>query len=184
MLPFALLIKPVFHLRIFSYEATFAEFSLVSNFFRSEKIKRSNPTFYYFRTKNVASYEKIRKRKTSVKIKYVNKNFVNFIQISRFPHLTLKLWNDAEQTFKCKWPYILRSNTFFYCEWRFIFHLYFPNQIEFNCKSNRAWSLVVPLIVTRCHSMYHSLSLYVPLVCLFINSHSGTSSDNEWYNEW
>ena len=24
--------------------------------------------------------------------------------IHRIPHLTLKLWNDAEETFKCKWP--------------------------------------------------------------------------------
>ena len=30
-------------------------------------------------------------------------------------------------------------------------------------------SLVVPLIVIRCHSLYHSLSLDVPLVGLFIN---------------
>ena len=32
--------------------------------------------------KKVASYEKIHKQNTSFKIKYVNKNFVNFIQIS------------------------------------------------------------------------------------------------------
>ena len=30
-------------------------------------------------------------------------------------------------------------------------------------------SLVVPLVVIRCHSLYHSLSLDVPLVWLFIN---------------
>ena len=37
---------------------------------------------YYNRTKKVGSYEKIRKWKTSFKIKYVNKNFINFNQIS------------------------------------------------------------------------------------------------------
>ena len=41
-----------------------------------------NPTFYYFWTKKVASYEKTRKWKINFKFKYVNKNFVNFIQIS------------------------------------------------------------------------------------------------------
>ena len=43
-------------------------------------------------------------------------------------------------------------------------------------------SLVVPLVVIRCHSMYHSLSLVVicchslsldvPLICLFMNDHT------------
>ena len=75
LFPLAWLIKPVFHLQIFSYEAPFSKLSLVSDLFRRKKV-RSNPTFC-FRTKNVASNVKIRKWKTSVKIKYVNKNSLN-----------------------------------------------------------------------------------------------------------
>ena len=64
----------------FRTKRLFPEFSFVSDFFRSKK--GSNPTLYCFRTKKVISYEKIRKWKTSFQINYVNKNFVNFIQIS------------------------------------------------------------------------------------------------------
>ena len=32
-------------------------------------------------------------------------------------------------------------------------------------------SLVVPLVVIPCHLLYHSFSLDVPIVCLFINDH-------------
>ena len=41
--------------------------------------------------KKVVSYEKIRKWKNSFKKKYVNKNFVNFIQISTASHI--ELWS-------------------------------------------------------------------------------------------
>ena len=41
--------------------------------FIEAKEVESNPTLYYFRTKKVASYVKIRKWKTSFKIEYVNK---------------------------------------------------------------------------------------------------------------
>ena len=65
----------------FCSKGPFAEFSLVSDFFQSKKGKIKS-YFYCFRTKKVASFEKIPKWKTSFKIKYVNKSFVNFIQIS------------------------------------------------------------------------------------------------------
>ena len=41
-----------------------------------------NPTFYCFLKKKVTLYEKNCKWETSFKIKYVKKDFVNFIQIS------------------------------------------------------------------------------------------------------
>ena len=70
----------------------------LATFFEVKKIG-SNPTFYCFQAKKVASYEKIRKWKTSVKIKYGDKNFCEFYpNIHRIPHLTLKLRNDAERT--------------------------------------------------------------------------------------
>ena len=82
LLPLAWLIKPVLHLRIFSYEVTFLLNShWLVTFFEVKKVG-SNPTFYCFQTKKVASHEKTCKWKTSFKIKYVNKTFVNFIQIS------------------------------------------------------------------------------------------------------
>ena len=100
-------IKPVFHLQIFSFKATFCVNShWLATFFEVKKVE-SNPIFYCFRTKKVASYEKIRKWKVSFKIKYAIKNFCKFYpNILRIPHLSLELWNDAERTFKCKWPNI------------------------------------------------------------------------------
>ena len=92
----------------FSFHTTF-HFFVQSNFLLNSlwlatffKVKKvgSNPTFYCFRTTKVGLYEKIRKWKTSFNIKYVNKNFAN---IHCIPHLTLQLWNDAEQILNCKW---------------------------------------------------------------------------------
>ena len=58
LLPLAWLIKPVLHLRIFSYEVTFLLNShWLATFFEVKKVG-SNPTFYCFRTKKVASHEK------------------------------------------------------------------------------------------------------------------------------
>ena len=100
LFPLAWRIKPVSTCKFFRTKQLFAEFSLVSDFFRSKKLG-SNPTFYCFQAKKVASYEKIRKWKTNVKIKYGDKNFCEFYpNIHRIPHLTLKLRNDAERTFK------------------------------------------------------------------------------------
>ena len=65
----------------FHYLGQLTKFSLFSYFFWSKKVG-CNPTFYCFWTKKVTSYEKIRKWKTGFKIRYVNKNFVNFIQTS------------------------------------------------------------------------------------------------------
>ena len=91
LLPLAWLIKPVFHLRIFSFEATFLLNShWLATFFDIKKVG-SNPTFYCFWKKKIASNEKICKWKTSFKIKYVNKNFVNFMQVSTTSHI--KLWS-------------------------------------------------------------------------------------------
>ena len=56
-------------------------FCLLVTFFKVKKVG-SNPTFYCFWTKKVASYEKNCKWKTSCKIKYVSKNFVN---LSKYP---------------------------------------------------------------------------------------------------
>ena len=82
LLPLAWPINPVFHLRIFFVRSDFLLYShWLATFFEVKKVG-SNPTFYCFRTKKVASYEKICKGKTSFNIKYVNKNFVNFIEIS------------------------------------------------------------------------------------------------------
>ena len=55
----------------------------LATFLQSKKVE-SNPTFYCFGTKRGPSYEKICKWKSSFKfkIRYVNKNFVDFIQIS------------------------------------------------------------------------------------------------------
>ena len=48
LIPLAWLIKPVFHLQIFSFEATFLLNShWLATFFEIKKV-RSNPTFYCF----------------------------------------------------------------------------------------------------------------------------------------
>ena len=58
--------KPIFDLQIFSYNFLLNSHWLLT-FFELKKLG-SNPIFYCFRTKKVASYEKIRKWKTSFKI--------------------------------------------------------------------------------------------------------------------
>ena len=80
LLPLASPIKPVFHLRIFFVRSEFL-LSWLATFFEVKKVG-SNPTFYCFRAKKVASYKKIRKWKASFKINYSNKYLVIFIQIS------------------------------------------------------------------------------------------------------
>ena len=89
LLQLAWLIKPVFHLRIFFVWSNFLLNShLLATFFEVKKVG-SNPTFYCFQTKKVVSSEKICKWKTSFNIKYVNKNFVNFIQRATASHIWL-----------------------------------------------------------------------------------------------
>ena len=74
--------KAGFPLAIFCVRSNFLlNFHWLATFFKVKKVG-SNLTFYCFRKKKVTSYEKIRKWKTSFKFKYVNKNFVNFIQVS------------------------------------------------------------------------------------------------------
>ena len=58
--------KPIFDLQIFSYNFLLSSHWLLT-FFELKKLG-SNPIFYCFRTKKVASNEKIRKWKTSFKI--------------------------------------------------------------------------------------------------------------------
>ena len=53
----------------------------LATFFEVKEVG-SNPTFYSFQSKEIILYEKIFKWKTSFKIRYVNNDFVNFIQIS------------------------------------------------------------------------------------------------------
>ena len=94
LLPLAWLIKPVLHLRFFSYEVTFLLNShWLATFFEVKKVG-SNRTFYCFRSKKVASYKKIRHWKTSFKIKFINKNCVNFIQISTAPAFNFEVMNE------------------------------------------------------------------------------------------
>ena len=82
LLPLASPIKPVFHLRIFFVRSEFLLNShWLATFFEVKKVG-SNPTFYCFRAKKVASYKKFCKWKASFKIKYSNKYLVIFIQIS------------------------------------------------------------------------------------------------------
>ena len=40
--------------------------------------------------------------------------------------------------------------------------------VVIRCHSSFVVPLVVPFVVIHCHSFYHSLSLDVPLVCLFV----------------
>ena len=82
LLPLACSIKLVLHLQFFFARSNFLLNShWLAMFFTVKKVG-FNTTFYFFRMKKVASYEKICKWKTSfIKIKYVNKNFVN-VQIS------------------------------------------------------------------------------------------------------
>ena len=95
-------IKPVYHLNFFARSDFLLNFHWLADFFEVKK-EESNPTFYCFRTQRVASYGKIRKWKTSFKI--MSTKFCKFYpNIHHIPHLTLKLWNYAERTFKCKWP--------------------------------------------------------------------------------
>ena len=94
LLPLAWLIKPVFHQRIFFVRSDFLLNSHWLAFFWSKKKVGSNPIFHCFRTKKVASYEKIWDQ-------VCQEEFCKFDpNIHRIPLLTLKLWNDAERTFK------------------------------------------------------------------------------------
>ena len=74
----------------------------LETFFEVKKVG-SNPTFC-FRTKKVTLYEKIRKGKPVLRSVCQQKFCRFYPNIHRIPHLTLKLWNSAEWTFKCKWP--------------------------------------------------------------------------------
>ena len=76
LLPLTWPIKPVFSLAPFFVQSNFLlNPHWLATFFEVKKVG-SNPTFYCFWMKKAASLEKIRKWKTSFKIKYVNKNFV------------------------------------------------------------------------------------------------------------
>ena len=79
---------PVFHLRLFSTKRLFAEFSLVSNFFRSKK-SRIKSYFSLFSNEKSRFIRKNSQVENCFKIKYVNKNFVNFIQISTASRIQL-----------------------------------------------------------------------------------------------
>ena len=51
-------------------------------------------------------------------------------------------------------------------------HCYFLSLVVTRCITCcHSLSLVAPLVANRCPSLYQSLSLDIPLVCLFINGH-------------
>ena len=82
----------------FRKKRLFAEFSLVSDFFR-----RIQSYFLLF------SNEKSHFAWTNLQVEnqlqeQVRQQDLCYPNIHCIPHSTLKLWNDAEQTFKCQWP--------------------------------------------------------------------------------
>ena len=96
-------IKTVFHLQFFRTKRLFAEFSLVSDIFRRKKSRISSYFLLFLNGKSRFVRKKFTSGKPALR-SVCHQEFCKFYpNIHRIPNLTLKLWNDTERTFKCKW---------------------------------------------------------------------------------
>ena len=98
-------------------------FCLLVTFFKVKKVG-SNPTFYCFWTKEVASYEKNCKWKTSCKIKYVSKNFVNLSKYPPHPAFNFEVMKWCWTNFQMqKWRINLKWILLNWLKWNLEFYV-------------------------------------------------------------
>ena len=97
-------IEPVFYLQFFLYKATLLNSHWLATVFEVKKIRVQSYFLLILNEKSGFVWKNL-KVENQLQDQVCQQEFCKFYpNIHCMPHSTLNLWNDAEWTFKCKWP--------------------------------------------------------------------------------